>query len=108
MGVFYLRNPELCATDVFPRDLSQKVCVDFTCKGRECTREPCSFMHPRNPRDMDRATVTAIARNFVTTKKGWLSDYHFWKETEKLPADATAMLGGFEGPPTVRNNGLNI
>jgi hypothetical protein len=39
MGMFYLRNPESRATDIFPRDLTQKVCVDFTCKGRECTRK---------------------------------------------------------------------
>ena len=97
MGMFYLRSPESRTTDVFPRDLAQKVCVDFTCKGRECTREPCSFMHPCNPRDMDRATVEAIARNFATTKKGWLSDYHYRNETT-LPADVKAMIGGLQGP----------
>ena len=46
MGMFYLKNAEARATDIFPRDLAQKVCADFTCKGKECTREPCSFMHP--------------------------------------------------------------
>ena len=61
MGMFYLRNVEPRATDIFPRDLAQKVCADFTCKGKECVRETCSFMQPCNPRDMDRATVKAIA-----------------------------------------------
>ena len=61
MGMLYLRNVELRVTDLFPRDLAQKVCADFTCKGKECVRETRSFMHPRNPRDMDRATVKAIA-----------------------------------------------
>ena len=60
MGMFYLKNVEACATDIFPHDLAQKVCADFTCKGKECTREPCSFMHPCNPREMDKATVKAI------------------------------------------------
>ena len=77
MGMFYLRNTESRAIDIFPQDMSQKICADFTCKRRECTKEPCSFMHPHNPRDMDKVTVEAIARNFATTKKGWLSDYHF-------------------------------
>ena len=95
--MFYLRNVEWRATDLFPRDLAQKVCADFTCKGKECVRETCSFMHPRNPRDMDGATVEAIARNFTTTKKGWHSDYHFRNETT-LPADVKAMLGGSQGP----------
>ena len=97
MRMFYLRNSELCATDIFPRDLVQKICADFTCKGRECTREPCSFMHPRNPRAMERVTVKEIARNFATIKKGWLSDYHFQNETA-LPTDAKAMIGGLQGP----------
>ena len=97
MGMFYLNNAEALATDIFPRDLAQKVCADFTCKGKECTREPCSFMHPCNPREMDKATVKAIARNFATTKKGWLSDYHFRNKTT-LPADVKAMIGGSQGP----------
>ena len=67
--MFYLRNTELRVMDIFPQNLAQKVCADFTCKGRECTREPCSFMHPRNPRDMDKVTVKAIAQNFATTKR---------------------------------------
>ena len=96
MGFSHLRNPKSRALDVFPKDLAQKVCVNFVCKGRECTKEPCSFMHPRYPRDMKRATVEAIAQNFATTKKGWLSNYHCCRET--LPADVTTMLGGSEGP----------
>ena len=97
MGMFYLRNTELRVRDIFPQDLSQKVCVDFTCKGRECTRDPCSFMHPRYPRDMDKATVEAISQNFATNKKGWLSEYHFRNKT-MLPADVKAMCGGSQGP----------
>ena len=96
MGIFYLRNVDLRATDIFPRDLGQKVCADFTCKGKECTRDPCSFMNPHNPREMEKATVKAIARNFATTKKCWLSDYHFRNYTT-LPADVKAMIGGSQG-----------
>ena len=59
--MFYLRNAELRTTDIFPQDLAQKVCVDFTCKGKECARESCSFLHSCNPRDVDKATAKAIA-----------------------------------------------
>ena len=83
--------------DIFPQDMAEIICADFTCKGGDCTREPCSFKHLRNPRDMDKVTVEAIARNFATTKKGWLSNYHFRNETS-LPADVLAMMGGLQGP----------
>ena len=52
---------------------------------------------PLQPREVDKATVKAIARNFATTKKGWLSDYHFHNETT-LPEDVKAMIGGSQGP----------
>ena len=96
MGMFYLRNPKMRATDIFPRDIDQKICADFTCKGRECTRESCLFMHPQNPRVMDRVTVEAIAQKFMKNKKGWLSDYHFQNKMT-LPADVKAMVGGSQG-----------
>ncbi len=83
--------------DVFPQDLAKKICVDFTCKGRECTKEFCTLIHSRNPRDMDKNLVIAIGRNFATAKKGWLSAYHFRDETA-LPADVKAMMGGLQGP----------
>ena len=46
MGMFYLKNAETRPTDVFPQDLAEKICVDFNCKERECTRDPCPFKHP--------------------------------------------------------------
>ncbi len=97
MGMFYLKHPDSCAMDIFPRDLEEKIYGDFTCKERECTNPKCPSKHPCNPRDMDKVTVIAIARNFATTKKGWLSNYHFRNETT-LPDDLKAMLGGLQGP----------
>jgi hypothetical protein len=69
MGMFYLKNAETLAMDIFPRDLAEKICADFTCKEQECNRDRCSFKHPRNPRDMDKVTVVAITRNFTTKKR---------------------------------------
>jgi hypothetical protein len=97
MGIFYLQNPEASVADIFPRDMECKVCPDYTCRGRECTREACTFKHPRNARDMDNTSVIAIGRHFAKTKKGWLSEYHFRHETA-LPADVLAMMGNAQGP----------
>jgi len=92
MGMFYLKNVEIRAMDIFPRDMVEKICADFTRKDKECTRDPCPFKHPCNPRDMEKVSAIAITRNFATTKKGWLSDYHFRNETA-LPADVKSMIG---------------
>ena len=96
MGMFYLKHPDSRAMDIFPRNLEGKICIDFTFKDRECTKENCPFKHPCNPRDMDKCSVIAIARNFAITKKGWLSDYHF-RNKSTLPDDVKAMLGGLQG-----------
>jgi hypothetical protein len=42
MGMFFLSKPDMKASDVFPKGMAELVCLDFTCKGRECTRENCS------------------------------------------------------------------
>ena len=97
LGMFYLKHPTCRIGDIFPKDMEQKICGNFTCKEKECTNPKCTFMHPRNPRDMDKNTVIAIARNFATTKKGWLSDFHFRNEPS-LPDDVKAMMGGSQGP----------
>ena len=46
MGMFYLRNPDMRVGEVFPKDRSEKVCVDYTCKGREYTKVDCTLLHP--------------------------------------------------------------
>ena len=68
MGMFYLKHPDSRATDIFPQDLEERICIDFTCKDRECTKENCQFKHPCNPRDMDKNSVIAITRNFAIKK----------------------------------------
>jgi hypothetical protein len=97
MGMFYLLNPEAAKGDAFPKDMEEKICLGWSCKGKECLRDDCTFKHPRNVRDMKKDTVIAIARNFAKTKKGWLSMYHFRHETS-LPADVLAMMGNAQGP----------
>jgi hypothetical protein len=35
LGTFYLRNPSINPADIFPKDMPEKLCAKFTCKGRE-------------------------------------------------------------------------
>ncbi len=46
MGMFFLSKPNMKAADVFPKSMAELVCVDFTCKGRECTRDNCTSYNP--------------------------------------------------------------
>jgi hypothetical protein len=52
------------ASDVFPKGMAELVCVDFTCKGRECTRGDCTFLHPRKVGDWKKETVNTIGKHF--------------------------------------------
>jgi hypothetical protein len=97
MGMFYLLKPEATGGDAFPKDMVDKICLDWSCKGKECIRDPCPFRHPRNVKDMEKDAVIAIARNFAKMKKGWLSEYHFRHE-RSLPADVLTMMGNAQGP----------
>jgi hypothetical protein len=97
MGMFFLTRNNIKAIDIFPRDLPTKICADFTCKGRECSRETCPYSHPRNARELTAETIAAIAHHFSSKKIGWLNEWHFMK-TAHLPADVKALVGGKDGP----------
>lgn len=78
MGMFHLKDPDSTRTDHFPPGVKDRVCVDFTCKGRECKNPNCTTsMHPRRPQNMKREDVEAIAKHFKDKNIGWLSAYHF-------------------------------
>jgi len=70
MGMFFLDKPTMKASDIFPNGLIQAVCADFACKGRECTRENCAFVHPRKVGDLKKETINAIGKHFLTRR--WL------------------------------------
>ena len=101
MGMFYLKNTSMRAADVFPKDLEEKVCVDFTCKDRECTKEGCTLKHPRWPKDLSKETNESIARNFLTGKHGWCSNYHY--RNYAMPPDLNKIMGGSDGPANSKN-----
>ncbi len=64
-GMFFLSKPDVKATDVFPKGMAESMCVDFTCKGRKCTRENCTFLHPRKVSNTKKETVNAIGDHFL-------------------------------------------
>ena len=95
--MFFLTRNDIKATDVFPKDLPTKICADFTCKGRECTRDSCPYSHPRNACKLPADTIAAIAHHFSTKKIGWLNEWHFMKLAH-LPPNVKALVGGKDGP----------
>ena len=97
MGMFFLYKPDMKAFDIFPKDMSDLVCVDFTCKGRECTKENCPHLHPRKVGDMKKETVTTIGEHFLAKKIGWFNEWHFLKVQHLLPDKFKALMGGKDG-----------
>jgi hypothetical protein len=97
MGMFFLFNSDIKASDVFPKGMAELVCVDFTCKGRECTRENCSHLHPRKVSDMKKESVIAIGVHFLEKRIGWFNEWHFLKFMDKLPDNFTQLMGGKDG-----------
>jgi hypothetical protein len=97
MGMFFLSKPDMKASDVFPKGMAESVCVDFTCKGRECTKEDCTFVHPRKVGDLKKETFNAIGEHFLKKRVGWLNEWHFLKVANELPKKIKQLMGGKDG-----------
>jgi hypothetical protein len=97
MGIFFLTRKDIKAIDIFPKGLPTKICADFTCKDRECTRESCPYSHPRNACELPTDTIAAIACHFSTKKIGWFKEWYFMKLAH-LPPDVKALVGGKDSP----------
>jgi hypothetical protein len=98
MGMFFLSKPAMKASDVFPKGMAELVCVDFTCKGRECIRENCTFVHPRKVGDLKKETVNAIGEHFLKKRVSWFNEWHFLKVANELPKKIKQLMGGKDGP----------
>jgi hypothetical protein len=85
------------ASDIFPKGMAEWVFVDFTCKGRKCTRENCTFVHPRKVGDLKKETVNSIGEHFLEKKVGWFNEWHFLKVVSKLPKKFKQLIGGKDG-----------
>ena len=49
VGMFYLRTPSINPSKVFLKVRPEKVCANFTCKGKECTMPLATLPIPRSP-----------------------------------------------------------
>jgi len=88
MGMFFLNKPNMKASDIFPTGLIQSVCADFACKDCECTRENCTFVHPRKVGDLKKETVNAIGNHFIEK---------ILKVKHELPEKFKSLMGGKDG-----------
>jgi hypothetical protein len=100
MGMFFLHKPDMKAVEILPKDMPETVCANFTCKGRECTRENCAFKHPRKVGELNKETINAIGNHFLQKGIGWLNKWHFLRVRSKLPGELKSLLGGKDGPST--------
>jgi hypothetical protein len=94
MGMFFLKNPNINTSDVFPRDLSIKLCANFTCKGKKCANTICGFKHPTKVGAIPCKAVLAIAAHFVAKDIGWFNKYHFMKMPDE---EVKNLLGNVKG-----------
>jgi hypothetical protein len=97
MGMFFLSKPDMKASDIFPKGMAELVCVNFTCKGRECTRENCTFVHPRKVGDLKKDTINAIGKHFLEKRVGRFNKWHFLKVANELPKKFKQLMGGKDG-----------
>ncbi len=97
MGMLFLNTPNMKASDIFPNGMTQLVCADFACKGRECTRANCAFVHPRKVGDLKKETINAIGDHFLKKKVGWFNEWHFLKVKHDLPEKFKSLMGGKDG-----------
>ncbi len=68
LGMFYLLNPSINPADIFPKDMPKKLCINFTCKGKECTNTNCDFAHPRKALELKHKMIILIANHFIKRK----------------------------------------
>jgi len=94
-GMFFLRNPSMCMNIVFPPDIP-KICPYFTCKGKECNKDPedCDH-HPVRATDLSLDVIAKIGKHFIDNNVGWFNEFHFSKVD--LSPELKALLGNKKG-----------
>jgi hypothetical protein len=71
LRMFYLKNASMNPLDVFPKDMPNKICANFTCKGKECSNINCNFIHPKRPSELKQETIFGNRQSFQQ-KRHWL------------------------------------
>jgi hypothetical protein len=97
LGMFYLRNLSINPADIFPKDMPEKLCANFTCKGKECTNTNCDFAHPRKASELKCKKMILIANHFIKKDVGWFNEYHFMR-MPNITDGVKKFLGNTKGP----------
>jgi hypothetical protein len=100
MGMFWLHNPKIRNSEIFPRYLPDRVCIHFCGRGRECKRESDTaspFLHPCSPEELKLDTIKLIGNHFHCKENWVVNEYHFLKVAGLKPK-YKALLGGKGGP----------
>jgi hypothetical protein len=97
LGMFYLRNPSTNPVNIFPKDMPEKLCANFTCKEKECTNTNCDFAHPRKASELKCKTIILIANHFIKKDVGWFNEYHFMR-MPNITDGVKKLLGNTKGP----------
>ncbi len=103
--MFYLRNPSMNPADIFPMDIPEKLCANFTCKGKACNNTNCNFAHPRKALELKRETIIVIVNHFIKNDVGWFNKYHFMR-MPNITDGVKNLFGNTKGLP-VRWLGLS-
>jgi hypothetical protein len=99
LGMFYLRYPSINPADIFPKDMPEKLCANFTCKGKECTNTDCNFSHPRKASGLKCKTIILIANHFIKKDVGRFNKYHFMR-MPNITDGVKKLLENTKGPTT--------
>jgi hypothetical protein len=99
LGMFYLCNLSINPADIFPKDMPEKLCANFTCKGKECTNTNCNLAHPRKALKLKRKTIILIANHFIKNDVRWFNEYHFhFMRMPNITDGVKKLLGNTKGP----------
>jgi hypothetical protein len=97
LGMFYLRNPSINPADIFPNDMPEMLCANFTCKEKECTNTNCNFAHPRKALELKRKTIILTANHFIKKDMGWFNENYFMR-MPNITDGVKKLLGNKKGP----------
>jgi hypothetical protein len=96
LGMFYIKNPLINPSEIFPKVMPEKICANFTCKGKECNNASCDLTHPKKPSELKCETIIAIADHFNKHKIDWFNEYHFMRMPD-ITDGVKKLLGNTRG-----------